>query len=37
MVNEDILTSSLIYNTIRIQAEQFYPNILEQFEIQKRV
>ena len=35
MVNEDILTSSLIYHTIRIQAEQFYPNILEQFEIQK--
>ena len=35
MVNEDILTSSLIYNSIRIQAEQFYPNILEQFDRQK--
>lgn len=35
MVNEDILTSSLIYNSIRTQSEQFYPNILEQFERQK--
>ncbi len=35
MVNEDILTSSLIYNSIRTQSEQFYPNILEQFDRQK--
>ena len=35
MVNEEILTSSLIYNPIRIQAEQFYPNVLEEFERQK--
>ena len=35
MVNEDILTSSLIYNSIRTQSEQFYPNILEQFHRQK--
>ena len=35
IVNEEILTSSLIFNPIRIQAEQFYPNVLEQFERQK--
>ena len=35
MVNEDILTSSLIYNSIRTQSEKFYPNILEQFDRQK--
>ena len=35
MVNEEILTSSLMYNFIRIQAEQFYPNLLEEFERQK--
>jgi len=35
MVNEEILTSSLMYNPIRIQAEQFYPNVLEEFERQK--
>ena len=35
MVNEEILSSSLMYNPIRIQAEQFYPNVLEEFERQK--
>lgn len=35
MVNEDILISSLIYNSIRTQSEKFYPNILEQFDRQK--
>ena len=35
MVNEEILTSSLMYKSIRIQAEQFYPNVLEEFERQK--
>lgn len=35
MVNEEILTSSLKYNPIRIQVEQFYPNVLEEFEKQK--
>ena len=35
MVNEEILTSSLMYNSIRIEAEQFYPNVLEEFERQK--
>ena len=35
MVNQEILTSSLMYNFIRIQAEQFYPNLLEEFERQK--
>ena len=24
-----------MYNSIRIQAEQFYPNVLEEFERQK--
>ena len=35
MVNEEILSSSLMYNPILIQAEQFYPNISEEFERQK--
>ena len=35
MVNEEILSSSLMYNPIRIQAEQFYPNVSEEFERQK--
>ena len=35
MVNDEILTSSIMYNPIRIQAEQFYPNVLEEFERQK--
>ena len=35
MVKDEVLNASLMYNPIRIQAEQFYPNILEQFEIQK--
>lgn len=35
MINEDILTPSIIYNSIRTQSEQFYPNILEQFDRQK--
>ena len=35
MVNEEILTSSIIYKSIRIQAEQFHPNVLKEFERQK--
>ena len=35
MVNEEILSSSFMYNPIRIQAEQFYPNVSEEFERQK--
>ena len=35
MLNQGILTSSLMYNPILIQAEQFYPNVLEEFERQK--
>ena len=35
MVNEEILTSSIVYNSIRIEVEQFYPNVLEEFERQK--
>ena len=35
MVKDEILSSSLLYNPIRIQIEQFYPNILEEFEKQK--
>ena len=35
MVNDEILSSSLMYNPIRIQAEQIYPNVLEEFEKQK--
>ena len=35
MVNDEVLSSSLMYNPIRIQIEQFYPNVLEEFEKQK--
>ena len=35
MINDEILSSSLMYNPIRIQAEQIYPNVLEEFEKQK--
>ena len=35
MVSDEILSSSLMYNPIRIQAEQIYPNVLEEFEKQK--
>ena len=35
MVNDEILSSSLMYNTIRIHIEQFYPNVIEEFEKQK--
>ena len=35
MVKDEVLNTSLMYNPIRIQAEQFYPNVLEEFERQK--
>jgi membrane protein required for colicin V production len=35
MVNDEILSSSLMYKPIRIHVEQFYPNVLEEFEKQK--
>ena len=35
MVKDEVLNASLMYNPIRIQAEQFYPNVLEEFERQK--
>ena len=35
MVNDEILSSSLMYSPIRIHVEQFYPNVLEEFEKQK--
>ena len=35
MINEEVLSSSLMYNSIRIQTEQFYPNISEEFEKHK--
>ena len=35
MINDEILSSSLMYNPILIQAEQIYPNVLEEFEKQK--
>jgi membrane protein required for colicin V production len=35
MVNDEILSSSLMYNPILIQVEEFYPNVLEEFEKQK--
>lgn len=35
IINDEILSSSLMYNPIRIQAEQIYPNVLEEFEKQK--
>tara|TARA_B100000963_G_C22382677_1_gene560827 strand:- start:194 stop:727 length:534 start_codon:yes stop_codon:yes gene_type:complete len=35
MINDEILSSSLMYNPIRIQAEKIYPNVLEEFEKQK--
>ena len=36
MVNDEILSSSLIYKPILIQAVQIYPNVLEEFEKQKK-
>ena len=35
MINDEILSLSLMYNPIRIKAEQIYPNVLEEFEKQK--
>ena len=35
MVKDEVLNASLFYKPIRIQAEQFYPNVLEEFERQK--
>ena len=35
MINDEILSSSLMYNPILIQAEQIYPNVLEEFENKK--
>ena len=35
MVKDEVLNASLMYNPIRIQAEQFYPNVLDEFERQK--
>ena len=35
MVKDEVLNASLMYNPIRIQAEQFYPNVLEECERQK--
>ena len=35
MVKDEVLDASFLYNPIRIQAEQFYPNVLEEFERQK--
>ena len=35
MVKDEVLDASLLYNPIRIQAEQFYPNVSEEFERQK--
>ena len=37
VVNDEILSSSFMYNRIRIQIEQFYPNVLEEFEKQKKI
>ena len=35
MVKDEVLNASFIYNSIRIQSEKFYPNVLEEFERQK--
>ena len=35
MVKDEVLNASHMYNPIRIQAEQFYLNVLEEFERQK--
>ena len=35
MVKDEVLNASFMYNSIRIQAEKFYPNVLEEFERQK--
>ena len=35
MVKDEVLNASIMYNPIRIQAQQFYPNVIEEFERQK--
>tara|TARA_B100001093_G_scaffold99089_1_gene91134 strand:+ start:4654 stop:5178 length:525 start_codon:yes stop_codon:yes gene_type:complete len=35
MVKDEVLNASIMYNPIRIKAQQFYPNALEEFEKQK--
>ena len=35
MVKDEVLNASFMYNSIRIQAEKFYPNVLEELERQK--
>ena len=35
MVKDEVLNASFMYNSIRIQAEKIYPNVLEELERQK--
>jgi len=35
MVKDEVLNASIMYNPIRIQVQQFYPNVIEEFEKQK--
>ena len=35
IVEDEVLNSSLMYKTIRIQAKQIYPSVLEEYERQK--
>ena len=35
MVKDEVLNASIMYNPIRIQVQQFYPNVIEEFDKQK--
>ncbi len=35
IVKEEVLTTSVLYSPILIQSQEFYPNVLEEFEKQK--
>ena len=35
IVKDEVLNSSVLYNPILIQSQEFYPNVLEEFEKQK--
>ena len=37
IVKEDVLNTSVLYNPILIQSQEFYPNVLEELEKQKDV
>jgi membrane protein required for colicin V production len=35
IVKEEVLNASVLYSPILIQSQEFYPNVLEEFEKQK--